>query len=334
MNLQQNVTQTIQKIPETIQKIPAAINATGESIGNAIQSAKAGVNNVVSGFSQKAQGGVNAGTQFLSANTIIAKFAFLLFVIIIFVLLIAVGITMISYFTSPKSSPFIVKGMVSGSDPGIDTVNQNPVDPSSITILRSNNESTGLEFTWSLWLYLSDLGSSSQFQHVFSKGDSIPTQSSATGIAAVNNAPGVYLTPGKTASGLDASTSNLHIIMDTVIPQQSGNSIDITNVPIKKWFHIAIRIENMVMDIYVNGVISGRIIFDNVPKQNYDNVNVCNNNGFKGNLSNLQYFNRALNVFEINKIVTKGPDTKTSSQAASNLNNFSYLSNMWYSSKL
>ena len=60
------------------------------------------------------------------------------------------------------------------------------------------------------------------------------------------------------------------------------------------------------MDVYVNGEIVKRVSFEHVPKQNYGNVNVCHNKGFSGNLSDLRYFSRALNVFRITNIVNKG----------------------------
>jgi hypothetical protein len=69
-----------------------------------------------------------------------------------------------------------------------------------------------------------------------------------------------------------------------------------------------------------------------VPKQNYNDVQVCQNNGFSGSLSDLRYFNSALNVFQIGTIVQRGPNLNTSSQTIKNetLNSYNYLSNLWY----
>jgi hypothetical protein len=88
------------------------------------------------------------------------------------------------------------------------------------------------------------------------------------------------------------------------------------------------------MDVYVNGTISNRLVFENVPLQTYNDIQLCQNGGFKGQLSNLRYFSYSLNIFEITTIVLGGPNLKPG-QLASNINNisdptFSYISNMWY----
>lgn len=49
-----------------------------------------------------------------------------------------------------------------------------------------------------------------------------------------------------------------------------------------------------------------------VPKQNYNDVNVCQNGGFDGQLSNLQYYTHALSSPEINAQVVSGPNLKSS----------------------
>ena len=37
------------------------------------------------------------------------------------------------------------------------TISQDPQKSNSVTILRSNNEDSGMEFTWSVWLYIINL---------------------------------------------------------------------------------------------------------------------------------------------------------------------------------
>ena len=102
----------------------------------------------------------------------------------------------------------------------------------------------------------------------------------------------------------------------------------ISGVPIGSWFNLAIRLENKVMDVYINGTLTQRHIFTNVPIQNYDDVYVCANGGFKGTVSDLRNFNRALNVFEINNIVSAGPNL---TYVGGNKDSASQLSSIWYS---
>jgi len=294
--------------------------STIDNISNTYENAKGSLTNTFDDFSTKATVGVAATSGFLNSNTLIAKFAFIILVLIVFLFLINLGISIIHYFTQASTDPYIIKGMISGSTAM--TVSQNPKDTESKPIYKSNNESEGLEFTWSTWLYINDLGKDSKkYQHVFSKGDNQfdPT----TNLASVNNAPGMYISP---------MTNKLHIIMDSVDSSDTNTIIDVDNVPLKKWFHVAIRATNINIDVYVNGIVVSRLEMSNTPKQNFGDVYVCQNGGFMGKLSSLRYFNNALNVFEINKLVASGPDL-TSSDADPNDSGFKYLSNYWYSSK-
>jgi len=298
-----------------------------QNVGASINNLKSGVTDSLNQFSEQASAGIGASTSFLQSNTMIAKFAFLILIVIAFMFLMNLGIMIIGYFTSSSSNPYLVKGMISGNTSMV--VSQDPKQNNSAIIQRSNNQNSGLEFTWSTWLYINDLGNTAgKYQHIFNKGDNI--FNSTTNLSTVNNAPGVYLGP---------TNNNLHIIMDTVSPNDTNTIIDISNIPLRKWFHTAIRMQNKILDVYINGVIAKRLLLNNVPKQNYNDVNICQNGGFSGNLSNLRYFSYALNVFDINNIVNSGPNLKVlkvagSASAGSTMPNYTYLSDQWYSSRM
>ena len=98
---------------------------------------------------------------------------------------------------------------------------------------------------------------------------------------------------------------------------------------------MAIRMQNQSMDIYINGTITNRVNFENVPKQNYQDVLVCANGGFPGQISNLRYYDYALSVFEIMNLVYWGPNLKLIEKTTeSSSSNYNFLSNEWYNSKL
>jgi len=263
-------------------QLPNFVKNATESLGNAVSDvgktyndAKQSVNTSLTGFSQQASAGVGASQQFLTSNTIIAKFAFVILIILLFLFLLGLGINLLQYIFNPANNPYLIKGMISGSDSQV--IQQDPTQKSAISLQRSNNRMTGLEFTWSVWLYITDLTNGAtvitsvttttppptKYQHVFSKGN--PTWG-ANGIATVNNAPGLYISPGANA---------FHVVMNTA--GGPDEIVDISNIPIKRWVHVAIRMENTMMDIYINGTIRERRVMSYVPKQNYDNVLVCQN---------------------------------------------------------
>ena len=322
-----NVQNSISNIGKQLPSVPSTAQVTQnasegmKSINNSVASAQQSVTDTLGQFSSQAT--VSGSTDFLNSNSIIAKFVFLILVLIVFSVLVNLGIYLIMYFSQKSRNPYVIYGMVPGN--AQINVKQDPRDSNSVTILRSNNQANGLEMTWSVWLLINELtGTNPKYNHIFSKGDSIFDISS--GLAKVNNSPGVYI--GNATTG-----NTLHILMDTVNkPDITG--MDITGVPLKKWFHLAIRMQNNIMDVYLNGVISARRPFNDVPKQNYDDVRVGYNKGFNGNLSNLVYYDRALSVFDINNIILKGPNLTQSSAVTSNLGYYGYMSSSWYSDKL
>ncbi len=315
-----------EKMPEISVPSAAAIQDTAskglETVTSGISSIKDNVTNTISEFSSK--DAIDSSQSFLTSNGLIAKFVFLLFIVIVFLFLMNLGISLIAYFSQPSKNPYVLAGMAPGNS-NI-TVPQDPSNPDSVTILRSNNKETGLEFTWSFWVLIQDLGDSSKtYNHIFNKGNN--TYDTTSGIATVNNAPGVYI---KT----DASNT-LVVVMDTVDSNLfNNNKLEVTNFPLKKWVHVAIRMENTMMDVYVNGTISARKTYTTLPKQNYEDIQIGRNGGFNGQISDIAYYSKALGVFEINNIILKGPNMTQSSAVKSNIGYYSYLSNLWYGSKM
>jgi hypothetical protein len=303
---------------------------TYTNVANSISNIKDSVVNSTSGYSSPTNLS-DASEDFLQSNTIIAKIAFVFFVVIVFLILLRLGIFLLGYFSQPTNNPYLINGLINGSTPV--QIKQDPKDSNSITILRSNNQPSGIEFSWSVWLYVNNVqpvvppATGTKYQHIFHKGVQSFT---ANGVAAVNNAPGVYLS--------SSTDPTLHIIMDTVVnTDQTNQIININNIPLQKWFHLLVRMQNTSMDVYINGVITSHIILQNVPKQNYQDVFACQNGGFSGNLSNLRYYDRALNVFDINSIVNAGPNLTISTLNANSTAatyGFSYLSSKWYTNRL
>lgn len=320
------------QLRENLGNIGEKIQEGVENVNQTVENTKEKVNTVLDDFSSKAT--MDAGSDYLNSNSIIAKFAFIILVLILFVFLFNLGVQLISYFTSPPKSPYIISGVISGSNGRV--ITQDPKSSSSITIQRSNNNKTGIEFTWSVWLYVSDVNTSGRkYTHVFNKGDSSWRMD---GLSSVNNAPGLYLIESDSPD--NNSEIGLHVVMDTEnvdnIPENSKQVLHINTIPLQKWFNVCICLRNVVMDVYINGVNSGRAIMPYVPRQNYNDINVCQNGGFAGSLSDLRYYDHALSIFEINRLIMKGPNL-TQSDAMSEGTTYSkgtnYVSNLWYTSK-
>ena len=315
-----------QQISNNVSELGKNISDGTKSVGEGFSNVRDSVNSSVQDFSENVS--EYSSSDYLKSNGIIAKFVFLILVLIAFLILMKVGSVLISYMLQPSSSPYLIPNMIGGSDSK--TISQDPTKADSVQILRSNNQTSGMEFTWSTWLFIDKIDDKNYY-HVFTKGGNGIFD--ANGIMNVNNGPGVYIKGSTDAN--QKTTCMLHIVMNTASATPTNDistisdTIDVNNIPLGSWVNVIIRLQNKIMDVYINGVIAKRTAFTNVPLQNYDDVFVCHNRGFNGKLSSLRYFNHALNVFEINNVVSSGPNL-TFNTGGNYVQN--YLSSMWYTS--
>jgi hypothetical protein len=253
---------------------------------------------------------------FLESNSLVAKLAFLLLVIFVFIILLRVGISVISYFFKPSQSPHLIDGMVDATQMLV--FQQDPNNSGAVTIYRSVNANDGIEFTWSVWLFISNLGSdnNSTYKHIFSKGNDNIQEN---GLINPNNAPGLYIAP---------NSNTLVVIMNTF--NVINEEILIPDIPLNKWVNVIIRCQNTTLDVYVNGTIARSINLVGLPKQNYGNVYVAMNGGFNGYISNLWYHNYALGTSAIQQLASNGPNTKMIGSNGMDDNFFKYLSLRWF----
>lgn len=266
----------------------------------------------------------NATKEFFESNSLVAKVAFLLLILIVFVILLRVGISTLGYFLSPSKSPLLINGTVDAKQ--VIVIPQDPTVDGSVTISRSVNANEGIEFTWSIWIFIDDLTyKSGKYKCVFYKGNDFATNtdpaltSQPQGLNFPNNAPGLYIEP---------NTNSLVVFMNTfnVINEQ----ITIDDIPLNKWVNVIIRCQNNILDIYINGVIAKSHNLHGVPKQNYGDIFVAPNGGFSGYISNLAYYNYAMTPSSINKLVTAGPSNTLSGNSSLTIKNPNYLSLNWF----
>ena len=276
-----------------------------------------GANNTFNQFSSSQF--VQGTKEFLQSNSIIAKFAFLILVIVVFMMALRLGGSLMTWLFSPTSNPILQKCMQDGTAP--QRIPQDPDDANAITIVRSKNGYQGEEFTWSIWLFIQDSvvhHNPGKFKHVFHKGNNLIQDD---GLNGPNNAPGLYINP---------DTNALTVIMNTF--SDITEKIDIDNLPLNKWVNVIMRVSNQrTLDVYINGTLTKRAILNSPPKQNYGDVYITQNGGFPGFTSELRYFSSALGTNKIQDIVEAGPNLNYC-DTTGNLTKAKpyYLSTRWY----
>ncbi|MEE9573924.1 MAG: LamG-like jellyroll fold domain-containing protein [Candidatus Neomarinimicrobiota bacterium] len=256
---------------------------------------------------------VSGSREFLSSNSLAAKVVFLILVVILFVYFLRLGILILGWIMSPTHNPKVVHGLKDAKK--LKVVAQNPNISGSKPILRSRNQRGGIEFTWSVWLYIDDLQyKMGQKKHIFHKG----SDTMKDGAAYPNNAPGLYLHPTR---------NTLIITMNTYTTM--NEEVQINDIPLNKWINVAIRLQGQHLDVYINGQLALRHVFKSVPKQNYGKVYVNMNGGFSGSMSDLWYHDYALTGTQIMDIVRTGPDL-VDRDAGDGLPVPPYLSLKWF----
>jgi len=307
---------------ETFSNVQERASSMVTNIGDSVSNAKEGLNGIVSEYSSSSVADV--GSAFLDTNSLVAKFVFLIVVLIAFFLLMNLGIYLISWFATTDKSPYIFKGIYNTNIKK--QIRQDPKLDGSKPIYRSNNEDKGIEFTWSSWLKLDQVPTTTttnHLYHIYNKGsqpeDHDPNDSNKK--YALKNCPGLYVKN-------DSKSLQLNIKIDTIGSLDEGPII-IKELPIQRWFHLAIRLQNKIIDVYVNGTITTRVPFTAIPEQNYGDVFI-GYHGYNGGISNLRYFDSALSVFQISNIVMSGPDLRNPDENHNTGNSVDYLSGSWY----
>ena len=273
-----------------------------------------------SSFSSFSSNKYMAGTkEFLESNSIVAKFAFLLLVLLLFVMALRLGTSIMSWIFSPSTDPILINGMVDAKQ--MMRIPQDPSVNGAIPIMRSKGSDEGLVFTWSVWINIDDLQyRQNEYRHIFHKGnDDINVTKAPIGMNQPNNAPGLYIAPG---------TNDLVVVMNTF--ENINEEVIVKDIPINKWLNVIIRVdEQHKLDVYINGRLVRRHILKSVPRQNYGDVYVSMNGGFSGYTSSLRYFNTAIGQNQIQSIVDKGPSLK---MIGSNMSDAKprYLSLRWF----
>jgi hypothetical protein len=213
------------------------------------------------------------------------------------------------------------------------TITQNPILNDSKQINVSENERTGIEFSYSFYLKVnpSTFRQEQGLIHIFHKG-----YSSQFPLLA----PGVYLR---------SDTNTLRVYMNTY--KTWNNYIEVENIPLSKWVHICIVCKDNALEIYINGNLSKKLSFDGYAAyQNYQDV-ICFSQrrislkqtiiptlddggmnvfgSMKGMMSRLIYFNYALCYAEIQSLMSEGPSSKVESSETNDVP--PYLSDTWWS---
>jgi len=228
-----------------------------------------------------------------------------------------------------------------------------------LNLAPSENQLTGIEFSYTTFIYIMPDTDSGQagWKTIFYKGY-VPNGTAtpgapAAGCASGTNATGAIgafplLAPGVFISSDNGrnDTPTLRVVMNTY--DSWFNTVDVQQVPFKKWVHLAIVLRQNSLEVYINGNLANKTNFKGtLPYQNYqplvilpdaflpssetaptpsfDNTatgdssyvrgippgdTMAINGKFTGYVSNLYYFGYAITYAEIMQMMNMGPSSQ------------------------
>lgn len=222
------------------------------------------------------------------------------------------------------------------------TALQNPSNPSAITVYFSDNQRSGIEFSYSLFVNISSAtfaNGNTNLYHIMHKGYSRPYP---------------LMGPGIFCRG-DRNT--IRIYMNSF--DSWNNYTEIDNIPVDKWFHLVVSCKGNTLFAYINGNLKQKLGLSNStpPYQNYGNVylfstrkmviqsslpsliNDANPSASTlvfdgtaiGMASSVFYFGYALSYSEIQALMNAGPSPTMNSSSVGQLSMSPYLSDTWWS---
>ena len=195
------------------------------------------------------------------------------------------------------------------------TFEQNPKVKGSVTIPLSDNERTGVEFSYSfyLWVNPNTFRQEDGLLHIMHKGNPVPFPLMA---------PGVFMR---------SNTNTMRVYMNS--SKSWNNYIDVENIPVNKWVHVVILARANAIEVYINGNLAKKLNMDGATLyQNFGNLYLFNQRNtvlnpattpsvggqilsifgaYNGSMSNLLYFSYALSYTEIQSLGLTGPSKKT-----------------------
>ena len=199
---------------------------------------------------------------------------------------------------------------------------QDPTKINSIPIRRSKNENSGIEFTYFMWIFVNGFEyKRNEWKHIMHKGSqsAMPVGNEEPGhiAKAPNKCPAMYFHKDTNAIRIYVNTYN-----------SKDEFVDVDNIPVNKWFHLALVVRNSNVDVVINGFVKKRLQLSGIPKQNFGDI-FLSSNGFDGYMSRVRYFDYAVTPGAVQKELDYGPDMNIPNTAQDRP---PYLSPYWWTS--
>lgn len=162
---------------------------------------------------------------------------------------------------------------------------------------------TGSEYAFSVWIFVNEWNYNyGQEKHIFSMYSKVNGEYYATPIVVLD----------KYANDLLIRT---HYFSESGSVTGSEKVCKIESIPLQKWVHIIVSMNNLTLDVYMDGKLRNTCMLDNAPMSpvgsdiyvsGTKNPNEETMYGFSGKISDLKLFQYSLNPSEAYSVYRKG----------------------------
>lgn len=209
--------------------------------------------------------------------------------VVLFVIVIVLVIVLIRYVSEDAST---LSGLTSAEQ-------MQTVATSSLT--SGTGGASSSNFTYSIWLYISDWNTRyGETKVVFSRASTPIVESSATGISPC---PSVELTPMENNlavrvavyPGIDDATGTTSSSEASSDANYTIHTCTVSNIPIQAWVNVTVSVYGRTLDIYLDGKLVRTCIMPGVAKVDSNApVYITPDGGFSGWTSNFQYWGNSI----------------------------------------
>ena len=173
---------------------------------------------------------------------------------------------------------------------GYNIIIEYPRDSKDVMVVPNNktpfySKEKGVGFTQSLWLYINDWNYRYRSNKIiFEKGGFI----------------------------LKLTENNNNLALNVPINNREGKgggteTIIFENIPIQKWMHVGVVLDNSYVDLWINGKLYHSKHLGYIPNLSESQMTYTPNGGFSGYLSRVYHFDHRLTELHIKRLFLQGP---------------------------
>ena len=101
--------------------------------------------------------------------------------------------------------------------------------------------------------------------------------------------------------------ANVNCLLDTQNKDPSIGSCVYKMLPLQKWVHVIVSVNNQVVDIYVDGQLGSSCVLKGFPAISTDDISLTPDGGFSGQISQVIFSNTAMTIPKMQKLYYAGP---------------------------